>query len=46
MAQLFTRSLADRGSENRAMETQQAVSHRRLDSLVHSMLHRTFAGEL
>lgn len=37
---------AARVSEIRAMQAEQAASHRRLDDLFQSMLHRAFQGEL
>lgn len=40
------RQFAARVAEIRALETQQAVSRRRLDDLFQSMLHRAFRGEL
>jgi type I restriction enzyme S subunit len=40
------KEFAARVSEIRAMQTEQAASHRRLDDLFQSMLHRAFQGEL
>jgi type I restriction enzyme S subunit len=40
------REFAARVSEIRAMQAEQTASHRRLDDLVQSMLHRAFKGEL
>ena len=40
------KEFAARVSDIRAMQAEQAASCRRLDDLFHSMLHRTFQGEL
>jgi type I restriction enzyme, S subunit len=40
------REFATRVSEIRALEAEQAASHRRLDDLFQSMLHRAFEGEI
>ena len=40
------KEFADRVSEIRAVQAEQATSRRRLDSLFQSMLHRAFQGEL
>lgn len=40
------KEFASRVSEIRAMQTEQAASHRRLDDLFDSLLHRAFRGEL
>lgn len=40
------RDFASRVADIRAMEVQQAMSRRRLDDLIQSLLHRAFKGEL